>query len=224
MRMADANQQRIAHDHVDVRQIDLRAQHMRAVGEFAGAHATQQVEIFRDRAIAIRARRAGRRHRATSRADLLFVLRIDVRLALQHQRFGDLVQLLEIVRRVEEVVPLEAQPLHVTLNRFHVTHVFRGRIRVVEAQVTGAAELPSDAEVQADRLRMTHVQKAVRLGRETRGGRPAEVAVGDVVGHQFADEVATRGGGGFRTVFRSGVRHGGYRGVQRSMGDASHEK
>ena len=224
MRMPDADQQWIAHDHVDVRQVDLGAQYVRAVGEFTGAHATQQVEVFLDRAIAIGARRAGRVHGATSRADFFFVLRVDVRLALQHQRFGDVVQLLEIVRRVEQVVPLKAQPLHVALNRLHVLHVFRGRVRVVETQVAGAAELPGDAEVQADRLGMPHVQKAVRLRREPRGGRPTEMTIGDIVGHHLANEVATRGGGGFRTGFRSGVGHGGYREVRRSMGHANHGK
>ena len=54
MRVPDPQQQRIAHEHVRMRQVDLRAQHVRAVGELAGLHAAQQVEILVDRAVAIR--------------------------------------------------------------------------------------------------------------------------------------------------------------------------
>jgi hypothetical protein len=50
------------------------------------------------------------------------------------------------------------------------------------------------------------------------------MTMGDVVGHHFANEVATRGGEGFRTGFRSGVRHGGYREVHCSMGLTNQEK
>ena len=46
MRMPDAQQQRIAHDHVGMREIDFRAQHMGAVGELARAHAAQEIEIL----------------------------------------------------------------------------------------------------------------------------------------------------------------------------------
>ena len=110
-RVADPQQQRVAHDHVRVRQVDLRAQHVRAVGELARLHAAQQVEVLVGRAVAIRARHAGRRHRAAVVPDLLFGLRIDVRLPALHEVLGDLVELLEVVARVELVVPLEAEPL-----------------------------------------------------------------------------------------------------------------
>ena len=58
-------------------------------------------------------------------ADLLLVLRIDVRLALLHQQLGELVQLLEVVARVELRVPLEAEPAHVVLDRLDVLACLR---------------------------------------------------------------------------------------------------
>ena len=45
-RMTNAQQQRVAHDHVRMRHVDLRAQHVRAIGELARLHAAQQVEIL----------------------------------------------------------------------------------------------------------------------------------------------------------------------------------
>ena len=50
-RVPDAQQQRVAHDHVRVREIDLCAQHVRAVRKLTRAHATQHVEILFNRAI-----------------------------------------------------------------------------------------------------------------------------------------------------------------------------
>ena len=90
------------------------------------------------------------------------------------QLYGALVELLEVVRRVEEpVVPGEAEPADVGLDRLDVLDVLVDRVRVVEAQVAGAAEVLRDAEVEADRLGVADVQVAVGLGRETRGDTAA---------------------------------------------------
>ena len=53
VRVADAVDDRVA--QVDVRRVhvDLQPQHARAVGELAGAHAAEQVEVLRRRAVAI---------------------------------------------------------------------------------------------------------------------------------------------------------------------------
>ena len=62
-------------------------------------------------------------------------------------------------------------------------------IRVVEAQIAAPAELVRDAEVQADRLHVADVRKAVRLGRKPRGDLPAKAVGRDVLGDHFANEV-----------------------------------
>ena len=71
--------------------------------------------------------------------------------------------------------------------------LFGHRVRVVEAQVAGAAEVAGDAEVQADRLRVADVQVAVRLGRKPRGHAAAVLAAGVVGGDDLADEVQPLG-------------------------------
>src|SRR5437773_921116 len=86
---------------------------------------------------------------------------------LLDQRLGPLVELVEVVARVVEVrAPVEAEPAHVRLDRLDVLGGFLGGVRVVEAEVAAPAELQREAEVEADRLRMTDVQIAIRLGRK----------------------------------------------------------
>ena len=57
-RMDDAVEHRVAQIDVARRHVDLGAQHARAVGEFAGLHAGEQIEVFLNRAVAERARLA----------------------------------------------------------------------------------------------------------------------------------------------------------------------
>ena len=67
----DAVHHRIAHVQVGRGHVDLGAQDARAVGEFARPHALEQIEIFFDRAIAIRAVLAGLGQRAAVFADFV---------------------------------------------------------------------------------------------------------------------------------------------------------
>ena len=205
MRMTNAQQQRIAHDHVGMREIDLCTQHVCPIRELTRAHAAQQIEVFGHRTRAVGTRRTRRGDGAAPFANLLLRLRIDVRLVVGHQAFGDLVELLEIVRRVVFRVPLKAQPLHVALDRLHVLHIFRGGIGVVKTQIAGAAVLLRDAEVQADRFGVTHVQEPVGLRRKTRSRRATKPTSDEVIGNQLANEVAAWR---VRRVGRSGVSHG----------------
>ena len=62
--MKNAVHHGIAHVQVGRRHVDLGAQGAGAVGELAGLHALEQVEIFFDGAVAIRAFLAGFRERA----------------------------------------------------------------------------------------------------------------------------------------------------------------
>ena len=190
MRVPDAEQQCVAHDHVRIRHVDLRAQHVRAVGELTGLHPPQQIQILLDGPVPIRAVHPGGRHRSSIDADLLLALRVDVRLPLLHEQLRDFVQLLEVIARVEETVPIESEPMHVLLDRLDVAYVFGGRIRVVEAQVATAVELAGNSEVQADRLRVADVKEAVGLGRKARGRRPTESVRRNVFGYELADEVS----------------------------------
>ena len=81
--------------------------------------------------------------------------------------YGELVKLLEVVGgEVEVFAPVETQPAQVFLDGADELFIFLGGIRVVEAQMTGAAIFFSDAKVDEGRLGMTDVQLAVRFRRE----------------------------------------------------------
>ena len=168
-RAQDAIHHRIA--QVDVRRghVDLGAQRAAAVGKLARAHALEQIEILFDRAVAIRAVLARLGQRAAVFAHLVGVQIADVRLARLDQLDRPLIELLEIIRSVEHpVLPIEAQPAHVLLDRIDVFDLFLGRIGVVEAQVALAPELRREAEIEADRFGVADVQIAVGLRRKAR--------------------------------------------------------
>ena len=100
-RVPDPVQHRIAHVHVLRLEVDLAAQHVRALGELAGAHALEQVQALRDRAVAVGAGLALLVEVAAVLADLLLRQAVDVGAALLDQLHRQLVELLEVVRRVE---------------------------------------------------------------------------------------------------------------------------
>jgi hypothetical protein len=92
---------------------------------------------------------------------------------------------------VEVLAPVEAQPAHVALDGVDVLLLLLGRVGVVEAQVAAAAELPRDAEVEADRLGVPDVQVAVGLGRKARHHRLGAPRL-QVAPHDVANEVLPR--------------------------------
>jgi hypothetical protein len=206
----DPVQRRVAQVDVAAGHVDLRAQGARAVRELARAHAPEQVQVLLDAAPAVRRVAARFGQRAAVRAHLVGAEVADERVALPDQLLRRQVEHVEVVGRVAQAVPVEAQPAHVVLDGAHVLGVFLGRVGVVQAQVAGAAELRGDAEVQADRLGVADVQVAVGLRREAGadGGVPA---AGQVVADDLADEVAADGGGGVGRGRGGGLRHGSAR-------------
>ena len=192
--MQDAVHHRVAQVEVRRRHVDLGAQRARAVGELAGAHALEQVEVLLDGAVAVRAFLAGLGQRAAVLADLLGGQVADVRLARLDQLHGPVVELVEVVGGVEEaVVPVEAEPAHVLLDGVDVLDLFLARVGVVEAQVALAAELRGHAEVQADGLGVADVQIAVGLRRKARVDAPAVLVGFEVVDDDVADEIGLEG-------------------------------
>ncbi len=190
--LADAVDRRVAQVDVAAGHVDLRAQGARAIGELAGAHAPQQFEALGHRALAPRRVAARLGQGAAVFAHLLGAEVADEGRALAHQLLGAQVEGLEVVRGVQQHVPLEAEPAHVLLDRAHVLEVLLDRIGVVEAQVADAAELGRHAEIEADALGVADVQVAVGLGREARGDAAAVAAGGAVLDHDLADEVVRR--------------------------------
>ena len=65
-------------------------------------------------------------------------------------------------------MPVKAEPSHVFANRLDEFKVFPDGIRIVEAQITPAAELLCNPEVDAYSLCVTDVQISVGFGRKSR--------------------------------------------------------
>ena len=187
----DAIEHRVAQIDIAGRHVDLGAQHPRAVLKFAGAHAAEQIEIFLDAAVAVRAFGARLGQRAACQPHLLLGLIVDIGLAGADQVLGPFVKLLEIVGRVIKMLaPIEAEPAHVALDGVDIFLLFLGRVGVVEAQIAMAAEFLRDAEIQADRFGVADMQIAVRLRRKTGNDRlmPADDQIG---ADDVADEILT---------------------------------
>ena len=75
-------------------------------------------------------------------------------MASQDELLGEVVQLIEVVRGIELLSPMEAQPLDILTDSVHVLDILLGGVGIVEAQVTHSAVLLCDAEVHADSLGM----------------------------------------------------------------------
>ena len=149
--MCDAVDDRVAHDEIRRRHVDLRTQHLLAVGKLPRLHAREEVKVLLDAAVAVRALLARLRQRATIRLDLLSREVIDVGEPLLDQRDRKVVELIEVIRRIElAVAPAEAQPADVLLDGVDVLRILLRRIRVIKAQVAEAVVVLCQAEIQAD--------------------------------------------------------------------------
>ena len=164
----DAIEQRVAEEHVGVSHVYLSSQHEGAGDGLAAIHEAEQAQAFLCRTVAEGAVGAGLRGSALLLGYHLGALLIDVSPTLHDEPFGKVPKLLEVVAGIEDVVPLEAEPLDVVLDALYVLGVLLRGVRVVETEVACAAILLGNAEVQRNGLGMTDVQVAVRLGREAR--------------------------------------------------------
>ena len=138
--VADAVDDGVAHVEVAGGQVDLRAQRAAALGELAVLHALEQIEVFLDRAVAVRAH-GGLADVAAALLELLGGQVADVGQAFFDELDGKFIVLFKIIRAVEEpVAPVEAQPVDIGLDGVDVFGVFLRRVGVVHAQVAQAAE------------------------------------------------------------------------------------
>ena len=121
-----------------------------------------------------------------------FVLRlvVDIGLARADQVLGPRIELLEIVRRmIEMLAPVKTEPAHIVFDGIDIFLFLLGGIGVVEAQMAAAPELLRYAEVQTNGFGVADVQIAVRLRRKAcdHGFVPSrvQIALNDVT-----DEIA----------------------------------
>ena len=123
---------RVAQVDVAAGHVNLRAQGAGAVGELAGAHSREQIEVLGDGAIAEGRIAARFGQRAAVLTHLLRIQVAHIGLAVFHQLERAAVEHLEVVRRMPQLCPLEAQPAHVVLDSLDVFLVFFRGIGVVE--------------------------------------------------------------------------------------------
>jgi len=158
----DAVDDRVAHVQVRRSHVDFGPQGPGAVWELAGPHATEQVEILLDVAVAVRALSAWLGQCAPVLPDLVGAQIAHVGQALADEHLGELEGLLEVVGGiVEAVFPVEAKPPHILHDGIDVLLVLLGWVGVVETQVAHALVIGGNAEVQADRLGVPDMQVAV---------------------------------------------------------------
>src|SRR6267378_3771220 len=198
-RVPNPVERRIPQVQVWRRHVDFRSEYVRAVLELAASHAREQIEVFLDGSIAIRAVAARLGERPAILANLVGLEAVDVRLAVLDQLDRKLIQRLEVIRRVQQRVPGKPEPFDVFLDGVDILDILRGRIGVVEPKVAHPAGLLRDAEVQTDGLGVPDVQVAVGLGGKPRGDAAVVFSGRQVVGHDRPNEI-DRGRRGDRGV------------------------
>ena len=186
----DAIHHRIAQVQVWRGHVDLRPEGPGAVLELAGPHPLEEAQVLLDRPVVVGALLSGSGERSAILAYLLGAQVTDVGLALLDQPHREVVELL-IVAGGEVLVlgPVEPQPADVVFDGLDESLFLLGRVRVVEAQMTGAAVLGGDPEVETDRLGVPDVQVAVGLRRKAGDDAVAVLGGLEVLGNDLADEV-----------------------------------
>ena len=188
MGVLDTVEYRVTEHHIGMRHIYLRAEHLLAVGIFAGLHFPEEAQVLLYAAVAPRAVLARGLDRAAVLPHLLLGLVIDVCLALEYHLLGPLIELVEIIGSVAFLLPLESQPLDVLFDCVHIFGVLLRRIGVVVAEVGLSVIFLGKAEVYAETLGVAEVQIAVRLRRET-GEYAVILAAGKVRFDDFFEEI-----------------------------------
>ena len=203
MRRADDSiHDRIAHIKVRRRHVDLRAERLGTVREFAVLHAFEEVEIFLDGTIAPRALLTRFGRRAARLADLIRSKVANVSFSLLDELDRIFVHLFEVVGREEKpIAPIGAKPLHVFFDRLDVFNVFFRGVRVVKAKIEEAAEFLRHTGVENNRLRVPDMKIPVRLGGETRMDALFETTSLIVVFDDLFDEMQRTRGSVLRSSF-----------------------
>ena len=193
-------QHRVAHLDVGRIHVDLRAQHVFAVGVLVVFHRFEQLQIFLDAAVAVGALATGFGQRAAVGADVVGALAVDIGLALLDQIDREVVQLAEVIRSERVAVPFETEPLDVAPDRVDVLLFLFFRVGIVETQVAVTVVIARDAEIEANRLGVPDMQVTVGLRRES-SDDGIHLAGGEVGVDDIADEIGTVAG------FSAGIGH-----------------
>ena len=188
--MQDAVQHRVAQVHVARRHVDLGPQHARAVGELAGAHAAEQVEVLRRRCGRGRGCCGRARSACRAGAHLLGRLVVDIGQAVLGSGARPTRTAARNSPRRDRGAAPQSKPSQRTSRLIASMYSCSSLVGLVSSKRRWQRPPNScgDAEIEADRLGVADMQVAVRLrrkpGHDLRG-RPASRSACDDV----ADEI-----------------------------------
>src|SRR6185503_7980560 len=90
--------------------------------------------------------------RATILPDFISAQIVDISFARFDQLRSPFIELIEIIGSIEQIFPLEAEPANIFLDGFNVFGFFFLRVRIVKTEISAAAELICQSEIEADGL------------------------------------------------------------------------
>ena len=163
----NAVKERVTEHHVGMRHVNFGTEHLLSLCVLPRLHLTEELEVFLYAAVPPWAGGTGLVHGAAVCADFLLGLVIYICQAAFDEFFRPFIKLVKVIRRIEFLVPVEAQPLNILLDGIHVLSVFLCGVGVIIAEVGFATVLLGQAEVEADALGMAEVKISVGLRRKT---------------------------------------------------------
>ena len=141
---------------------------MLAIAKLTVSHTFQQVEVFLNATVAVRAVLTRFGQCAAVGANFVGAQAVNIGKSHFNQLNRGRIQPLEIIRRMcESVIPIEPQPANVTLDGLDILLTFLARIGIVESQKRTASRLGCYTEVQANRHDVADMQIAVWFRRES---------------------------------------------------------
>ena len=167
MGMDDTIEKRVTEKHVRMSHVNLRTKALLTVSILSGLHVAEKLEVLLYASVTVWAFRSRHLDCSTTCADLLLSLVIHISQSLLYKFLSPLIELVEIVRSITLVLPLETEPLDVLLDGVNILGILLDRVCIVEAEVGLSAVFLGKAEIDADTLRMSDVKISVRFRRET---------------------------------------------------------
>ena len=91
---------------------------------------------------------------------------INISQSLFYQRNGEVVYRIKIIRGIQLIGPLKAQPFYVGFYAVNIFNFLFGGVGIIKTQVGLAAILNAKAKIEADAFGMANMQVAIGLGRK----------------------------------------------------------
>ena len=154
----------IPHDDIRGGHIDLRPQGLAALRELAVFHPAEQIQAFLGGPVPPGAVAPGLRQRSPVFPHLVLAQLVHIGQAAADPVLRDLIALVIIIGSVEfPAGPVEAQPVDVPLNGFHILRILLGGIGIVKAEVAFSAVFFRGQKVHDQSLAVTDMHISVRL-------------------------------------------------------------